>query len=619
MAFSELLDKALEDRGNAVAVIGNPTAGEGAVLLKVNSLFARIFDHSTDDLLGLPFGALERLVKDRKDWSILIAALSDLRPLSLDMKLQLSGCEIWFGFGLTFSADGSSKGSFGIIIGRDITQARRQAMQESETQRLLASVFLRIPLAVAIVQADGTILMANPGLQQLLGYRQEELVGLSVEKLIPPEYREVARTARTKQFSDGEAYSLRMTTLLRSEARLPIILHVSLLRDQNDPRRLRIVAIIPDKALAEPEHVDASGAIRAAAQPPQHIGQLRAINMSALRTAFGDAWPRVSSQAMMMAERHIKQCLGPADAFCRAEDDQFIIWFDDEDEMRNASILTRLTRDIRIHFLTEFGDVVAGQIRSVMITAKVGEDPGKPSSQLLKQFQDKQRSDAADATALLEEIQAQPVADLRLVTGRDGRTQTMAFVDFAPSVRRRVARILAMSDDPDWTAQFDLWRLDLAMRGLARRSDRLAVLVPLAWSTVTSKDSRRELNELLGKANAVHRRSIRAAISGIPQQVSGKRWLGVTEPLRQELGSVDILLNAADCMAPNTWERVVGEWPISMLIIDDIELATALRDQCFGLIAAARQRNIAILARTVDERHVKDWRELGATMFVVTE
>ena len=51
------------------------------------------------------------------------------------------------------------------------------------------SIFRAYPDALLLVDGDGTIVMANPAATQLLGYGQDELVGLAVEALVPDAIR----------------------------------------------------------------------------------------------------------------------------------------------------------------------------------------------------------------------------------------------------------------------------------------------------------------------------------------------------------------------------------------------------------------------------------------------
>ncbi len=170
MDLSVLLEEALADRGNAVMLLAHPRDGENAVIQAGNGPFARILGWHPNHVAGQRLKELRPFVERPEDWTTLIAAVRSLAALTLDLRLRVKGREVWLGFSLTFKVSAASGDSYGIMIGRDITEARERNIRESESQRLLASVFLRIGAAVAIIDGEGVILMANPACQQLLRY-----------------------------------------------------------------------------------------------------------------------------------------------------------------------------------------------------------------------------------------------------------------------------------------------------------------------------------------------------------------------------------------------------------------------------------------------------------------
>ena len=97
----------------------------------------------------------------------------------------------------------------------DLTEARRQAVQETESQRMLASVFMRVNVPVVVVRADGFILMVNTALQTLLGYEAKSLVGLNIDVLLPADFTELVRAARAQQLHDGSTYEIETDVLTK--------------------------------------------------------------------------------------------------------------------------------------------------------------------------------------------------------------------------------------------------------------------------------------------------------------------------------------------------------------------------------------------------------------------
>jgi PAS domain S-box-containing protein len=251
MNLSMLLEDALTARGNTVAVIARPEAGETAAISIANAPFAHILGWPVDGAAGRRVADLRPLIEHSEHWDALIAALRALSPLTLDMKLRVAGREVWWGFNLTFQTARGETEAHGILIGRDITETRERAIRASEMQRLLASVFLRTSAAVTIVGGDGAILMANPAAQQLLGFGSSAMAGVNVETLTAPEFAEASRLARSRQLSDGEPYVMRIEAIAQDGRRVAVTLHSALLRDARD-RRLRVVTLVP--FAATPDH-----------------------------------------------------------------------------------------------------------------------------------------------------------------------------------------------------------------------------------------------------------------------------------------------------------------------------------------------------------------------------
>ncbi len=83
--------------------------------------------------------------------------------------------------------DGTFQGFVGASV--DITERKlaEQALQESQDRLRLMIEFM--PNAVLMVNRAGSITVANSQAEQLFGYTREELVGLTVEKLVPEPFR----------------------------------------------------------------------------------------------------------------------------------------------------------------------------------------------------------------------------------------------------------------------------------------------------------------------------------------------------------------------------------------------------------------------------------------------
>lgn len=95
-------------------------------------------------------------------------------------------------------------------------------------------LFVRSPVGIGLVAADGKILRANPSFHALFGYDDGELIGRSVDELTPPEARQdhaERRAAYLRDPSDGLMSRRRDLTGLTKQG-TPIPVEVSLTQAQ---------------------------------------------------------------------------------------------------------------------------------------------------------------------------------------------------------------------------------------------------------------------------------------------------------------------------------------------------------------------------------------------------
>jgi PAS domain S-box-containing protein len=82
----------------------------------------------------------------------------------------------------------------GVVIGcvvsfTDVTERKASEQRLRDTEQYFRSVLERAPDGLLVVDADGTISMANAQCERLFGYGRDELIGNKVEMLVPDEIR----------------------------------------------------------------------------------------------------------------------------------------------------------------------------------------------------------------------------------------------------------------------------------------------------------------------------------------------------------------------------------------------------------------------------------------------
>ena len=228
----------------------------------------------------------------------------------------------------------------------DLTESRREVERRTTSQRLLASVFMRLSTPVVVNRADGLIVLTNHAFQKLMGYDSKSLDGLNIDALLPPDAQGAARAARTQQMLDGKTYEVDVEVLGKSGSRFHVGLHFALL-DESDAKHLRVVTLVP----------------RVKSQAGElSVSQVKTISLSPFITEIGGEWSMISARAMMLVEEAIKTLLGHADVVKRGKDNSFVIWFSSGEPARNSTVMARAEQAVRRVFVTEFGTKIANRV-----------------------------------------------------------------------------------------------------------------------------------------------------------------------------------------------------------------------------------------------------------------
>ncbi|HEX5804213.1 MAG TPA: response regulator, partial [Azospira sp.] len=190
-AEQALADQLLFQEG-LIDTIPNPIffKGADARFLGCNRAYEKAFDTSRQFLAGktvleldyLP--AAERDAYHAEDTQVIAGNLSAHRELTMRFAdgqphhVLYSVC----GFPL---ADGRPGGLIGVIV--DISPLKEAEAALKETEGWFRAILESAPVGLLVVDADGSISLANRQVQRLFGYAPDELLGRSVELLVPGE------------------------------------------------------------------------------------------------------------------------------------------------------------------------------------------------------------------------------------------------------------------------------------------------------------------------------------------------------------------------------------------------------------------------------------------------
>ena len=233
----------------------------------------------------------------------------------------------------------------------DLTAARREVVRRTDSQRLLASVFMRINSPVVVVRADGFILLSNRAFQTLMGYDSKSIAGLNISVLLPPDYTGAAHAARSQQMLDGGCYSMPIEIVPKDGTRVRVMMNSSLLRE-SDTKQLRVITLTADASPDSLGVVDGS------------VNQVEVLSLGSIREAVGQDWVHISDRGLTLAEQEVKRILGAGDILKRGKGDTFVIWFADGNRTRNTATMIRAAQGIRRVFMTEFSSKIAARIEA---------------------------------------------------------------------------------------------------------------------------------------------------------------------------------------------------------------------------------------------------------------
>lgn len=183
-----LFERLFESSPDAVFV-----SDKSGVIVRANGQAERLFGYDRKELIGLQIETLvpERFrpkhPEHRRDYS----AQSHIRPMGAGLELyglRKDGSE--FPVDIMLSPVDASGESYVLAVVRDVTRRKKaeEALRRSEAR--LRSLFEFSPDAILVIDEKGKITEANAQVDSFFGYSRAELIGKTVELLIPEKFRQ---------------------------------------------------------------------------------------------------------------------------------------------------------------------------------------------------------------------------------------------------------------------------------------------------------------------------------------------------------------------------------------------------------------------------------------------
>jgi PAS domain S-box-containing protein len=220
-------------------------------IVAINPLTEDMFAYSREQLLSSPIELLipERYRTAHEQNRRSYADTPRTRPMGLGRDLRgrrSDGTE--FPVQISLSPIETANGTLVISIIRDVTAQRRA---EERFRGLLESA----PDGIIVVDGSGEIVIVNSQTERMFGYAREELIGASIERLVPERFRETHIDDRSAYFADPRTRPMGagrpLTGRKRDGSEFPVEISLSPLDTDQGMLVMSIVRDITDRRRAE--------------------------------------------------------------------------------------------------------------------------------------------------------------------------------------------------------------------------------------------------------------------------------------------------------------------------------------------------------------------------------
>ncbi len=188
--------------------------GEGRIVL-VNSQTECLFAYERSELIGQPVEALVPDSRRAAHAAHRAAYMPDPKPRPMGARTELAGRRSdgsEFPAEISLSMVDGEEGLLVVAAIRDVTDRKRAA----DAQAQLASIVQSSHDAIVGKSLGGVITSWNPAAEKLYGYSSREIIGKSIDVLVPPELRDQERE-NVKRIARGDHVEQQRTTRVRKD------------------------------------------------------------------------------------------------------------------------------------------------------------------------------------------------------------------------------------------------------------------------------------------------------------------------------------------------------------------------------------------------------------------
>jgi PAS domain S-box-containing protein len=234
----------------------------------VSDAYCRYFEKTREDLIGRSFEPLVAEV-DREQLRRHIAALGSSNPVGiLEHRVVPRGGEArWHLRVDQVLLDARGRVAEIESVARDITDQRHAMTELRKRDATVRAFFESAAEGIVGVDRGGLIVLANPRIESMFGYRREELLGQSVELLVPERARELHGRHRADYFARPRArpmgLGMSLTGRRKDGAEFPIEVSLTFIPDEDGGVAMAFVTDISERVAQERQarHVEKLAAL----------------------------------------------------------------------------------------------------------------------------------------------------------------------------------------------------------------------------------------------------------------------------------------------------------------------------------------------------------------------
>lgn len=177
------------------AIVGINTEG---VVVMANSQVETVFGYTSDEIIGLPVETLIPMKMRGQHFLHRQGYFKDPKTRAMGAGLDLHGLRsdgTEFPAEISLSSIETDDGLIAIAAIRDVTDRKRA---ERKFEQLLELA----PDAIVGIDKTGMIVLVNAQVERLFGYPRDQVLGQTIEMLVPERYRSSHLARRSSYFSD---------------------------------------------------------------------------------------------------------------------------------------------------------------------------------------------------------------------------------------------------------------------------------------------------------------------------------------------------------------------------------------------------------------------------------